>query len=89
MSPARRERAERTRARIIETARSLLLRGGLATMTIADLARAAQVSPQTVYNAIGGKAEVVKAAYDVTLAGDDDGWREGGARRVGEGAGAL
>src|SRR5262249_39614256 len=29
------------------------------------------VSPQTVYNSVGGKAEVIKAVYDVLLAGDD------------------
>ena len=28
------------------------------------------MSAQTVYNSVGGKAEVVKAVYDVTLAGD-------------------
>ncbi|HET6742282.1 MAG TPA: TetR/AcrR family transcriptional regulator, partial [Kribbella sp.] len=36
------------------------------------LATRAAVSPQTVYNSIGGKAEVVKAVYDVMLAGDED-----------------
>lgn len=41
-------------------------------MTIARLASEAGVSPQTVYNAVGGKAEVVKAVYDVALAGDDE-----------------
>jgi AcrR family transcriptional regulator len=40
-------------------------------MTIAKLATAAEVSPQTVYNSVGGKAEVIKAVYDVRLAGDD------------------
>ncbi len=50
----------------------MLLRDGLASMTINGLAREAGVSPQTVYNSIGGKAQVVKAAYDVTLAGDAD-----------------
>ena len=33
-------------------------------MTIASLARAAEVSPQTIYNSVGGKAAVVKALYD-------------------------
>lgn len=41
-------------------------------MTVARLAAEASVSPQTVYNAVGGKAEVVKAVYDVALAGDDE-----------------
>ncbi len=59
-----------TRRRIVAVATDLLVRGGYGAMTIAGLARAAGVSPQTVYNAVGGKAEVVKAAYDVLLAGD-------------------
>ena len=41
-------------------------------MTVGRLAAEAGVSPQTVYNAVGGKAEVVKAVYDVSLAGDDE-----------------
>lgn len=41
-------------------------------MTISALAKYAKVSPQTVYNSIGGKADVVKAVYDVMLAGDDE-----------------
>lgn len=36
------------------------------------LARAAGVSQQTIYNSVGGKAEVLKDCYDVTLAGDDE-----------------
>lgn len=64
--------AERTRSRIIETAARILRNEGLAAMTIAGLADEAKVSPQTVYNSIGGKAEVVKAVYDITLAGDEE-----------------
>ncbi|WP_460847851.1 TetR/AcrR family transcriptional regulator [Nocardioides ultimimeridianus] len=72
MSTTRQAKAQETRARIVETAAAMLLRDGLAAMTIADLAREAGVSPQTVYNSVGGKAEIVKAAYDVGLAGDHD-----------------
>ncbi len=67
----RSERAKRTRASIVETARDLLLQGGYPGMTVASLAAAAGVSPQTVYNSIGGKAAVVKAVYDRMMAGDD------------------
>lgn len=70
---ARAEQAMTTRSRIVATARELLLEpGGYAGMTIAGLAAAAGVSPQTVYNSVGGKAELVKAVYDVMLAGDED-----------------
>ena len=41
-------------------------------MTIAGLAREAGVSPQTVYNSVGGKGELIKAVYDLLLAGDED-----------------
>jgi len=66
------EAAQETRRRILATAYAMLLSDGYDQMTVARLARAAGVSPQTVYNSIGGKSEVVKAVYDVTLAGDDD-----------------
>jgi AcrR family transcriptional regulator len=67
----REEQAAATRRRIIATADKMLLEGSYASMTINALAEAARVSVQTVYNAIGGKAAVVKAVYDVRLAGDD------------------
>ncbi|WP_134728045.1 TetR/AcrR family transcriptional regulator [Amycolatopsis nivea] len=72
-APQREEKAQATRAHIVRTARGLLLGGGgYAGMTITGLAEAAGVSPQTVYNSVGGKAEVIKAVYDVMLAGDED-----------------
>lgn len=61
-----------TRARILAAAYELLVGGGYAALSIAALAKAADVSPQTIYNSIGGKAEVLKATYDVVLAGDDE-----------------
>lgn len=69
---ARREAAQLTRARILAAAASLLVETGYLGMSIAALAQAAGVSPQTVYNAVGGKADVLKATYDVALAGDAD-----------------
>ena len=68
----RAEGARRTRQQIIEVAAQLLLDGGYAAMTIASLAEAAGVSPQTVYNSVGGKPAVVKAVYDSLMAGDDE-----------------
>ncbi len=70
-SELRQEATRETRQRIVTVATGLLIDGGYAAMTVAGLAREAGVSPQTVYNAVGGKAEVVKAAYDVRLAGDE------------------
>lgn len=68
---SRAEAALATRRRIIEAARGMLLRDGYHAMSVSALAAAAGVSAQTVYNAVGGKAAVVKAVYDVLLAGDD------------------
>src|SRR4029453_13547702 len=71
-STLRAEQARMTRARILDAARSLLLERGYPSMTISALAETAGVSTQTIYNAAGNKAAVIKAVYDVTLAGDDD-----------------
>ncbi|MGN6162163.1 MAG: TetR/AcrR family transcriptional regulator, partial [Marmoricola sp.] len=68
----RSEQSRLTRLRVLEAARELLLTEGYLAMTVPGLAKRAGVSPQTVYNLIGGKAEVVKAVYDDTIAGDDD-----------------
>jgi hypothetical protein len=69
---ARLEAAQDTRAAIVEAARSELVTGGYRQLTIAAVAAAAGVSPQTIYNSVGNKAALVKAVYDVTIAGDDD-----------------
>ncbi len=67
----RTEAARLTRARILAAAREQFLVAGYHDTSMTTLARAAGVSPQTIYNTIGGKAEVLKAVYDVLLAGDD------------------
>ena len=72
VSPQRDDAARRTRSRILDVAEQELERGGYHAMTVAELAKAAEVSPQTIYNSIGGKAAVIKALYDVRLAGDDE-----------------
>jgi AcrR family transcriptional regulator len=68
---SRAQAARATRRRIIDTAGAILLREGYHAMAVSQLASAAGVSAQTVYNAVGGKADVVKAVYDVMLVGDD------------------
>ena len=66
----RREHADRTRLRILDAARALLLERGYAATTMADIAAAADVAVQTVYNAVGGgKADVTKRVWDLTIAG--------------------
>jgi AcrR family transcriptional regulator len=68
-------RAEQTalsRRRILDAAGRLFLERGYTGTTLGAVAEAAGVSVQTVYNVVGGKAVLLKAVYDVTLAGDDD-----------------
>jgi AcrR family transcriptional regulator len=66
------EQAALTRRRVVQAAVSRFHADGYAATTVAAVARDASVSAQTVYNTFGTKAALLKAAYDVTLAGDDD-----------------
>jgi AcrR family transcriptional regulator len=68
----RAQQARATRQRIVEVARELLLAQGYATTTIAQVAKAAGVSSETVQKGFGTKAALAKAVYDVTLVGDDE-----------------
>ena len=70
-SASRRENAARNRAAVIAACRELLFRDGYHRMTVRSVAGQAGVSPETVYKAFGGKAGLMKALWDVTLAGDD------------------
>lgn len=79
MVPARRYstelRSEQTavaRRLILASAGRLFVEKGYLGTTLATVAAEAGVSVQTVYNVIGGKSAVLKAVYDVTLAGDDE-----------------
>ncbi len=69
---ARAARAQATRARVLAAARSSFLNRGFAGTTIGLVADEAAVSQETIYKAFGSKAALLKAVYDVTLAGDDD-----------------
>jgi AcrR family transcriptional regulator len=71
-SGARAEQVRATRAKVLRAARDLFLGRGYFGATIEAIAQRAQVSPQTVYNVVGGKAALLKSVYDVALAGDDE-----------------
>lgn len=64
--------ARDTRRRVIEAARAGFLEQGYPTTTIRAVAERAGVSQETVYKSFRGKAGLLKAVYDVTVAGDDD-----------------
>ena len=68
----RQEAARTTRARIIEAAKTSFLRRGFAGTTIRGVADEAGVSQETIYKTFGSKAALLKAVYDVSLAGDDE-----------------
>jgi AcrR family transcriptional regulator len=68
----RAEQTALTRRRILDAAGRLFGERGYHGTTLGAVAEAAGVSVQTVYNVVGGKAVLLKAVYDVTLAGDDE-----------------
>ena len=68
----RTEQTALTRRRILDVASWLFVDRGYLGTTLAAVAESAGVSVQTVYNVVGGKAVLLKAVYDVMLAGDDE-----------------
>lgn len=71
-STRRREQAQRNRDAVLAAARRRFLAQGYAATTIAEIARDAAVSVETVYKAFTTKAGVLKALFDVSVAGDDE-----------------
>ena len=69
-SELRATQADQTRHRVAMTAATLFVEDGYAATSVSAVARAAGVSAQTVYNAFGTKAGLLKAAYDIALIGD-------------------
>lgn len=67
----RAEQTALTRRRVLDAAARLFVAHGYPGTTVAAVAQDAGTSVQTVYNVAGGKAALLKAVYDVTLAGDD------------------
>jgi AcrR family transcriptional regulator len=68
----RAEQARLTRRAVLDAARDLLTERGPAAVTMRDVAAHAGVSAETVKKAFGTKTALIKAVYDVTLAGDDE-----------------
>jgi AcrR family transcriptional regulator len=71
-SEIRDEQARRTRRAIVTAARELFLAQGYAATTIDAVAQAAHVSRRTVFNSVGGKATLLKLAYEWAIVGDDE-----------------
>ena len=69
----RQAQARETQGHIAEAARALFTDQGYGATSIRDIADAAGVSVQTIYNAFeGGKAAIFHRVMDMTLVGDDE-----------------
>jgi AcrR family transcriptional regulator len=67
----RRRRAEATRRRILRAAASLFAEHGYAGTAVAEVARRAGVSVDTVYASVGRKPQMLLAVHDAVLGGGD------------------
>lgn len=71
-SPLREAQAQSTRLTIIEAAATLFITRGYVGTSMDDIAAVAGVGRATVFTSVGGKAAILKAAYDIAIVGDDE-----------------
>jgi AcrR family transcriptional regulator len=71
-SPVREEQARATRRAIVAAAGELFVETGYAATTIDAVAARAGVGRKTVFSSVGGKAALLKLAWDWAIAGDDE-----------------
>jgi AcrR family transcriptional regulator len=71
-SQLRVSQAKATRLRVIEAASRLFIEHGYGATSIDEIAEAAGVGRATVFTSVGGKALLLRIAYDVALVGDDE-----------------
>src|SRR5512132_3208050 len=71
-SPLRAEQADGTRRRVLTAARELFLARGYAGTTVAAVARAAGVSPDTIYVSLGGKQGLLEGVLSLARSGPED-----------------
>src|SRR4051794_32041096 len=71
-STLRADQARSTRRAVVEAASRLFVQQGYAATTIDAVAAEAGVSRKTVFSAVGGKGALLKRAWDVAIAGDDE-----------------
>lgn len=70
-SARRRAQADETRAAIVRAARDLFIERGYGRTTLADVARAAGASVETIHKSVGTKTALLHRAWDITVGGDD------------------
>jgi AcrR family transcriptional regulator len=69
---ARQARTRRTRAAVVEAARSLFVERGYATTTIEAISDRSDTPQATVYRLFSSKLGILKAVLDVSVGGDDE-----------------
>lgn len=67
----RQARAQQTRQRVMDVAHDLFIAQGYGRTTIADIARGADVSVETIYSAFGNKAALLRKIWYARFRGDD------------------
>jgi AcrR family transcriptional regulator len=70
-SSRRREQARETRRRVLAAARDLFVERGYSATTMAEIARAADVSAETVYATFRNKPTLLHRAWDLAVGGDE------------------
>jgi TetR/AcrR family transcriptional regulator of autoinduction and epiphytic fitness len=71
-SSRRQAQARETQRLIADAARELFIERGYHATSIRDIADAADVALQTIYNAFDGKAAIVARIADIAVVGDDE-----------------
>lgn len=71
-SPLRADQARQTRSRILDAAYRLFVERGYAGTTIAALAEATKVSPETVYLSFGSKRGLLEGVIEASIAPEED-----------------
>jgi AcrR family transcriptional regulator len=71
-SPLRAEQADGTRRRVLAAARELFLARGYAGTTVAAVAQAAGVSPDTIYVSLGGKQGLLEGVLSLARYDPED-----------------
>jgi AcrR family transcriptional regulator len=69
-APVRAEQAAQTRRRVLQAAADAFIEHGWAGTTIADIARAARITPQAVYQTVGAKPALLIGAVQQAVAGN-------------------
>ena len=71
-SPLRDAQAKATRLRVVDAAARLFIEHGYGATSVDAVAEAAGVGRATVFTSVGGKAAILRTAYDIAIVGDDE-----------------